>query len=325
MAGGQPLDERVADQAARWLTLLMSGEATEEDRRNWHDWRRAHPDHDRAWTHIEAVTGRLKAMPPSAGYQVLSPYGRTRSNRRRKSLGLLLWGGAAGVTGLLVTRSRIWQQQFADFRTGTGVQHSLMLEDGSRVLINTRSAITVRFDGQRRLLRLVAGEILITTAAAANGSSDPRPLIVETAEGQVRAIGTRFGVRQDDDRTVVSVQESAVEITPAEVGVMRVLQAGERAAFTRAGVAAPQALTDGDGAWARGQIVAADLPLGEFLADVARYRVGLLRWDPAVADLRVSGVFPLHDTDRILATLPEVLPVHITERTRYWVTISAAR
>jgi transmembrane sensor len=40
-----------------------------------------------------------------------------------------------------------------------------------------------------------------------------------------------------------------------------------------------------------------------------------------VAALRVSGVFPLADTDRALASLQQALPVRIHYATRYWVSV----
>ncbi|MFT3812849.1 MAG: FecR family protein [Acidovorax sp.] len=324
MAGGLPISEAVADQAAEWLTLLMSGEATAADRQRWQQWRAAHTDHERAWRHIEAVTQRLKLLEPRAGYQTLSPYAGPKGSGRRKALNLLLWGGAAGAAALLASRTQTWQRQVADYRSGIGEQRVVTLQDGSRITLNTASAIDVRFDGQRRLLRLVAGEVLVATGRALGHAGDPRPFVVETAEGRIRALGTRFGVRQQDGRTSVAVLESAVEITPADGGTPRILQAGERASFTRAEVEAPQAVAERDGAWARGQIVAEDTRLDDFLAELGRYRAGLVRCAPEVAGLRLSGVFPLNDTDRILATLPSVLPVQVRLRTRWWVTVEAA-
>ncbi|MNT94529.1 fec operon regulator FecR [compost metagenome] len=49
----------------------------------------------------------------------------------------------------------------------------------------------------------------------------------------------------------------------------------------------------------------------------------MLRCDPAVADLRVSGVFQLRDTGPVLDSLPQALPVDVLFRTRYWVTVVA--
>lgn len=334
MAGGQPISAAIADQAAEWLTLLMSGEASDEDRQRLQQWRAAHTDHERAWRHIETVTGRLKVMAPKAAYRALSPYAASSSGAdapgspgRRKALQLLAWGGVACTTGLLASRSETWQQVAADYHTRTGEQRSVELDDGTRITLNTGSAITVRFDGVRRLVHLVAGEVLIVTGhAARSGAAEARPFVVETPQGDIRAMGTRFTVRQWGGHTHVAVLESAVEITPRDAAAQaRVLRAGEQMSFTRSALNTALALDDQAAAWSRGQIVADNVRLGDFIADLGRYRPGLLRCAPEVADLRFSGVFPLHDTDRILATLPNVLPVEVTLRTRWWVTVEAAR
>lgn len=325
MAGGQPISETVADEAAEWLTLLMSGEATDADQKRLQAWRAAHPDHERAWTHLEKVSGRLKTLQPDAAYKTLSPYGDLKSRPRRRTLNLLLWGGVIGITGALATRTRTWQTAVADYRTGTGEQRAVMLSDGSRILLDTASAIDVRFDSQRRLVRLVAGTVMIVTGhPVTDGIADSRPFIVETGEGRIHALGTRFTVRQDDGHTTVVVLQSAVEVRPADApGVSLVLHAGERTTFSRSAIDAASPASARDADWTRGQIVADDMPLEAFLTELARYRSGIVHCDPAIARLRVSGVFPLNDTDRILETLPTVLPVQVRQRTRYWVTVEA--
>ncbi|MFT4249264.1 MAG: FecR domain-containing protein [Pseudomonas sp.] len=325
MAGGQPISETVADQAAEWLTLLMSGENNEEQHRRWRQWRGAHPDHERAWQHVEAVTQRMKVLESGVGYRVLSPYASPASRSRRKLLNAFLWGGVAiGGGGLLVSRTPAVQRTLATHRTGAGEQRSFILHDGSNVTLDTASAIDVRFDGEYRLLRLVEGEVFVVTAHALGGPEDRRPFLVKTAEGCIRALGTRFSVRQWNGRTSVSVLESAVEITPSAGGLPRIVRAGEHASFTRQAIAPPRALAESDNAWMRGQIVAENMRLSDFLQELERYRPGLVRYDPAVADLHLSGVFPLRDTDRILATLPNVLPVQVRLRTRWWVSVELA-
>lgn len=176
LAGGQPISAEVADQAAEWLTVLMSGTASAAQVRDWEQWRAAHPDHARAWAHLEAVTGRLKTLAPQAAYRSLSPYAdgkRPASPGRRKALNLVLWGGVAGATGLLATRTQRWQQATADYATATGQRRMLQLGDGTRLTLNTRSAVDVRFDTHQRLLDLVAGEIMVVTAHALGAAQDP--------------------------------------------------------------------------------------------------------------------------------------------------------
>jgi transmembrane sensor len=64
--------------------------------------------------------------------------------------------------------------------------------------------------------------------------------------------------------------------------------------------------------------------LSEFTAELSRYRPGLLRCAPEVADLKVSGTYQLADTEQILQLLARSLPLRIDYRTRYWVSIGAA-
>lgn len=318
-AAALPFGERAADEAAEWLTLLMSGEATEDDRRRWQQWRRGHPDHERAWQHIESFSARLKGLHPAAAHAALAS-GRAPAPRR-KALRALLWLGAAGATGVLASRTQTWQQTVADFRTGTGEQRDLSLPDGTRLTLGTASAIDVRFDDRRRLVRLVAGEVLIVTG---HDRPDSPPFVVDTAQGRIRALGTRFSVRQDEGRSRVAVLESAVEIAPADAAAVPVrLRAGERASFGRDEVGPIAAVDAQTTAWTLGQLIADDMRLDDFLAELGRYRPGIVRCDPAVAGLRLSGVFPLADTERILAMLPSVLPVQVRLRTRFWATVEA--
>ncbi len=328
MAGGQPLHPAIADQAADWLTLLMSGEASEAERARWQAWRAEHPDHERAWQHIETVVGHLKVLQPQAAYQTLSPYANEapRQPGRRQALQLLLWGGVAGAAATLGSRTQTWQSLSASHRTATGEQRSWTLEDGTLLQLNTASAVSVLFDERQRRVRLHAGELMVVTGHARRGGQrEQRPFIVETAEGEILALGTRFSVRQHAAHSRVMVFESAVEIRPrsAAAGVQR-LNAGERLSFSASGFGMTTAVDEQDGAWTRGQIIADNMRLADFVAELDRYRPGLLRCTEDVAELRISGVFPLQDTDHILANLPNVLPLQVQQRSRYWVTVMAA-
>ncbi|WP_408908187.1 hypothetical protein [Variovorax paradoxus] len=105
----------------------------------------------------------------------------------------------------------------------------------------------------------------------------------------------------------------------------RALRAGERASFGRGEVGPIAAVDAQTTAWTLGQLIADDMRLDDFLAELGRYRPGIVRCDPAVAGLRLSGVFPLADTERILAMLPSVLPVQVRLRTRFWATVEGVQ
>ena len=319
------VSDAVAQQAADWLTVLMSDEADEARRQQWLRWRAADPEHERAWQHIEAVSRRFGGLHGGAAAKALDQREQPASGRRRQ---LLLWLGAAGGAGLLAAHAadvapwRGAHAMLADYRTATGERRELALSDGSVVNMNTASAVNVRFDAGARLLELLAGEIMVTSG---HGAGSGAPLLVATHEGVVRALGTRFAVRQQDGSSSVSVFDSAVEIRPQEgAGAVLYLAAGHEAHFSRRRIAAPQRTSMHADAWAHGQLIVDDVTLGEFLAELARYRPGVIDCTPEVAHLRLSGVFPLADTGRVLAMLPNSLPVQVRSRTRWWVTVEAA-
>lgn len=75
--------------------------------------------------------------------------------------------------------------------------------------------------------------------------------------------------------------------------------------------------------WLSGVLRAEKMRLDDFISELDRYRPGLLRCDPAVAGLLISGAFQLRDTDQILHALSQTLPINVHYRTPYWVTITA--
>ncbi len=125
-------------------------------------------------------------------------------------------------------------------------------------------------------------------------------------------LGTRFSVRQETGTTLVTVIEARVALHPAQAsGAPAILNAGETARFDRHRWIARQQAKPADTAWVRGMLVADDMDLATWVAELARYRSDSITYDPAVRALRISGTFPLADTDRALAALASTLPVRL--------------
>lgn len=307
-----PIDRHIARAAARWFLRLQGG-ASDQDRADCARWRASHADHERAWQLAELFHARLRDIPAAVARPTLA---QPRGVDRRGAVKLLALLVAAGPAAVIGQRELCW---FADQRTAVGEQRGLTLPDGTDVRLNTASALDVAFDREQRLLRLRAGEMLVNTAADAAR----RPLLVATREGIARPVGTRFTVRQLDGRTEVAVFEGAVQLQPARAAVPVLVPAGRQARFSAARVERPTALRSQASDWARGVLRADDMRLGDFAAELGRYRPGLLRCDPSAAGLRISGTFQLHDIDKALAAVARTLPVDIHYRTRYWVTIAA--
>lgn len=307
-------------EAAQWLVRLNSGQARPDDWQALAAWRAQDAANEAAWQRAERLSRTFGAVPAGLGLPVLAQAERSAAVNRRAALRVLALVGTVAPAAYLGWRHMPWQQWAAEHRTATGERRSVTLADGSEVLLNTASALDVAFDANERLLRLRAGEVLITTAK----DSAARSFRVETPGGWLRALGTRFAVRLLDEGAVhLAVAEGAVEVTPHQ-GAQRVLQAGSQCRFTASGVQASTALGEQALAWAQGVLYADGMRLDDFAAELARYRPGVVRCDPAVAALRISGAFQLNDTEYILAMLRETLPVQVVTRTRYWITLVPA-
>ncbi|MDZ5636268.1 FecR domain-containing protein [Janthinobacterium sp. GMG1] len=314
-----PIAPAVLQRAAEWMARLWAEDASAADADACAVWRAAHPEHERAWARLQCFARQFDALPREVARGALTPAPRHAIGRRR-ALQLLGLIAAGGGTALLAHETDLWQRAASDYRTFVGETRAIMLADGTQVVLDTASAIDVAYSAGERRIVLRAGAILVTSAHEA--APVYRPLLVATPHGTATALGTRFSVRVDDGESRVAVFQGTVALQPSQDSAAPVhLQAGQRAGYTRHAVRDIGKVEDSAAAWADGSLVAERMPLGELLAELGRYRHGVLRCDASIAGLRVTGVYSLRDTDRSLANLAASLPVQLRYRTRYWVSV----
>ncbi|KRC83353.1 iron dicitrate transport regulator FecR [Achromobacter sp. Root83] len=310
-------DDGLLEEAADWVIRLRYEPADATTRRAFERWLAQGEAHAQAWARAEQVLGAFEGLPAPIGHSVLRAT-RKRQGRRavlRAALGL----GVMAPAGWIAWREApAWR---ADLRTAAGEQLTRMLDDGTRLVLNSGSAVDLRYGTAERRLVLMAGEVLVTTGQETQHRY--RPFVVQTPQGEVQALGTRFSVRLVDDRTEVMVFEHAVLAQPAHAAPLRI-DAGQRGGFTlgQAGGLAP--VDDSAALWEQGMLVVRDQRLADVVAELARHRPGFLRCSPEVADLRVSGALSLRDTDAALHALAERLPIAVQRVTRYWVSVGPA-
>ena len=316
------MDRSTVTAAAAWYAQLASEDATDADRQAWARWLEAHPDHARAWRHVEAMQGRMQVLPAgiSAATLRIADSHRHALNRRTllRAVPLAVLGGAALWSASRVSLVRQWS---SDYRTAIGEQLETRLTDDSLLTLNTASAVDIMLSIKKKLVRLHTGEILIQTGHDAAA----RPFIVETQQGRVRALGTRFTVRTQGDSTSVAVLADAAEVHCADESHSAILKSGERTRFDRESIETPMADEGMQAEWTDGLLVISDWRLADFVTELARYRSERLSCDPAVANLRISGAFPLRDIDKALDAVARALPVTIERRTRLWGAVTDLR
>ena len=308
------LNLETLEAAATWYVQLNDGAASEARTQAWQAWMQSSPEHAAAWARVEKLQQQWAMMPQQAA---LSCLGAAQAQRRDvlKMLGMLV---AVGGCSWFAVEQVPYRSMLAQQRTGIRERRSLRLDDGSQLELNADTALDIHFDSRQRLIQLLRGEIIVQTA------KDPaqRPFMVQTAQGRVRALGTRFSVRQLPEQTRVGVLEAAVEVSPQRHAdhALR-LETGQQVTFDRDRVGSARPLPAGSTAWVQGMLSVDDWRLGDFIEELGRYRPGVLHCAAEVHGLRISGAFRIDDTDTVLENLGKSLPVKVRYLTRYWASI----
>ena len=312
--------DAISEQAIDWMVALNARTPDDALLQRLTHWLQQDPAHQQAWERLQRRLGRpvatlraLEQRAPGHAAEARQVLLQPTHSRREvlvalASVGLFggaLWGG---------WRSETTQNWLADLHTGSGERRSFTLADGSRLSLNSASAVDLHFDAGQRLLVLRRGELLIQVA------TDPhRPLRVRTAQGQVQALGTRFLVSQEDTATRVVVLEHSVR-TSLPDGRWLDLQQGQAALLRRNAI---EPLADDQqprAAWLNGRLEVLDEPLLGVIDALRPYLRGYVRVAPAIGNLRVQGVFPLDQPQQALQALAESLPISI-EHYGPWLTL----
>ncbi|MGD7034058.1 FecR family protein [Methylotuvimicrobium buryatense] len=300
----------LSDRALEWLILLHSGNATEWDRQNAHEWRARSPAHEKAFAEAERLWFDMGEALAGKPLETVKPRFSTAKLSGLAALFLL-----AAVLPFLGLHDYF----FSDYRTGVGERRTIILADGSQVLLNTDTAIALNWNEQERSITLRRGQALFTVEPDPN-----RPFSVETDDCTVTALGTVFEVRTEREATRVTVLEHAVEIEPVLSGKPALrLEEGHQTRFGTAQGFEPVNAADIDQvkAWQRGKLIVKDRPLSEVVAELDRYyRGAMIVAGNHLPNLRVTGVFPTGDRDGVIAMIETALPVRVTRLTP-WLTI----
>lgn len=309
MIGSAPSAEtrQIVRAAARWLALIESGSASDQDRAELQRWRDSHSTHEQAWQKAQMLRQRFADLPSALAMASLDRPQPSRRTVIKRAVGAVALVPAAW----LISRQLPLDVWSADLRTATGEGKKVQLTDGSSLQLNTASAVDI--DLSTRLLKLVEGEIALNVPGT-------KPLTIQTHFGQIVVSQSEVCVRQGASGCKVSVRKGAVQLQPLR-GPVFSLRGGQQVSLLAAGAGNVEPFDVLAPGWRDGVLMAQNQPLGDFLRELSSYRPGVLRWEPELESLRVTGSFRLDDTDRILALLAASLPIEVHSLTRYWVTL----
>ncbi|MBN7799022.1 FecR family protein [Parahaliea mediterranea] len=300
--------ERDCDAALAWIARFRSDAVADADRQAFALWLEADPDHGRAMDQMQDLwddLGSLKHLPE---------HDLPHDTGRRRWLGASLAVAASLVAALVLVPQWNAPETSERYLTALGERSQVDLADGSRINLNTNSALTIRYSEALRHVSLERGEAFFEVATDAT-----RPFVVDTGSARVSVVGTAFNIRRSDEhRSVITVAEGVVRVSERDAPSTRaasteVLRANQRLETSQQGFATSGQVDIAPSlAWRRGELLAREMPLVELASELERYHdQHFLITDPQLATLPVSGVFQLDHLPSVLGALERSLDIQV--------------
>ncbi len=346
-----PINRQVIEEASEWFVAMDGGDVDIETRRRFHEWLARSPDHIEAYlkilpvwedgaqldTHandrealiVWARTGTnivpLAVPKPAAAEVVPRDRAPSRADVARKNLYEYAFAASVALTASAALTFFVVNKGV--YATSVGEQRSVALDDGSSVELNSRSKVSIRFNGRERFIELLEGQALFKVA------KDPaRPFVVQSGETSVRAVGTQFDVYKKRTGTIVTVVEGKVAVAsqvpvpplsgtsqPPSLGSASsgnsgmgafgpvVLNAGQQLTVDRSVSMQPKQTNPAVvTAWTQQQLVFFRTPLPEVAEEFNRYnKRQLVVRDGGLKAFHVSGTFSSTDPSLLIQFLQD--------------------
>lgn len=282
----------------------------------WEDfeaWLTTDPAHADAYHRMALADDDLGEMLPPAPAAPVFPDNvvplRRPAVTRRAWLGGAIAASVAAVVGFGVIQT---QPSLYPVETAPGVRRTVMLDDGSRIVLNGGTRLILdRKDG--RYATLERGEALFDVV-----HNDDAPFKVKVGDATLVDVGTQFNVLREKGIMAVQVAEGAVVYNPSTEAVRldagRSLRTIDGEPHLMLGSVTPASVAG----WRDGRLIYDGQTMAEVAADLARWSGRAVRADPRVAEQRFRGVLSLADGEDV-ASLAPLLDVDVRRNGQEWI------
>lgn len=312
---------RIEAQAREWLVRLNRSHLSAEQEAEFFTWLQASPLHQAAYINAEDLWQRGAVF---AKVSTTAPSGTAHKAE-------MPWVWALAATCLFAMSAWFFlpgQPVTQHYVSQVGEQREVVLDEGSRLILNSQSSISIEMASSSRTAILERGEVFFDVAPDAD-----RPFSVNTSDGMVRVVGTRFSVRKLDQDTSVTVLEGKVALgnTPSDndFQAKQVLEADQRLSLKQAlaGQAPEKVEAQNLLAWRSGQLIFKGRALAEVVVELERYfAVNIDFANPDLATREITAVLQLTDQQTAFNQLAMALDLtwQTGDKQGEWLLVEAA-
>ncbi|MGH8327569.1 MAG: FecR family protein [Steroidobacteraceae bacterium] len=348
---GSTIKPEAAAEAAAWFAEFRAEDVTSGTRARFDDWLRQSPQHIEAYIDVAAGWAELPTADPEGRIDVQALVARAReshdenvvtlrradkSGRRANSRARMqaLAASLALISILSGAIAWVWLYRADTYSTGIGEQRTLVLADGSTVILDALTTVRVRFSKTARAVDLIKGQAYFHDTYERG-----RPFVVRSDEATIRAIGTQFDVHQQRDGMIVTVVEGKVAVAEtsqaaapasgaglssaagsgASLGPPSLapvfVSAGEQVTLTAQLIRQPERVdVSAATAWVQKRLNFDNTPLEKVAAQFNLYSSRrLVIVDPALRSVEISGVYSSADPVSLIGFLRAQPNLLVTE------------
>jgi transmembrane sensor len=324
------MHNEVRETAVQWFVKLRATDVSSADRHLHSEWLHSNEENQQAYDLVCAEWSDLDELDTWARGELgqLNLANNARSQKKTTH-----WVSGLAVAAAIILSVVLWpvfQDQSQYYQTVKSEQRLITLEDGSRLHLNTASAVSVNFESELREITLSQGEGVFDVE-----HDSVRPFVVRAGSTRVISLGTRFSVEHRGMNEIeVTVLEGRVAIVPDNVSQKKVLEhysdpdvklleevrtlpeslilgPDQQVTIRIDGIAEQihQVIAANEMAWLEGKLVFNETPLREVAHELSRYVPGQIRVANEVPDHPVTGIIQIRSTETMLDLLSQVVPI----------------
>lgn len=306
--------KEIRAEAAAWvLKRRDAGQWSDEDQAALDAWQARSPQHMVAYLRLDAAWNKANRLAALRGN-----VNETATSRMRISPLMLRIAAGIGFAAILGAASLAYlaKPQDRTYATPLGGHEVVSFADGSRIELNTDTAIRTRMTTKERLVWLEKGEAYFQVRHDA-----AHPFIVMVGDHRITDLGTKFLVRRDTVKLEVAVMQGKVRFdTPQTRTPLKpaLLTKGDMVTATASTVFVTHESTGAAArelSWRHGVLVFDKTSLADAASEFNRYnREKLIIADPAVAGMTIDGTFPVNNVQLFAQVVHDVLGLHVESR-----------
>jgi len=322
----------IEKEAATWVAHMDTRALTEEERKQFHKWVKQSSQHRESIERMSIIWGgsdildELNYIDHETESIDEIPETRVKNNWLQVAI-------AASVVLVFTTLfyqsfNSVEQSQQGHYITAVGGQETIVLIDGSTIILNTNSEIDVTITPTSRIIKLFRGEAHFEVA-----SDNKRPFEVYAGDGAVEAIGTAFTVYLRNENVEVTVTEGVVKLlaqpdtqnnvpsleidnsSDSNLTTIAALTAGQNAVFSEK-VQSVEWMSEEELEqkllWREGFVIFAGEPLSKVVADISRYtNIVIEIEEPSLEETPIGGRFKVGDVEGMFEALENIFGVRV--------------